>query len=418
MNSCSTFTDGHAIHDRLQLDFTIPMTSSRFEQEYGFRRDAVRHENWRDAPWNVWAFRHVHELIPTARIVAAGGLAEAPLVDATALTERELIIDGAPRTVSSILRDTWTDAITVMRAGRIVGDWFAPNFTLQSRHIMFSASKSIAGLLAGMLTGDGLLDPDAPVAHYVPELAPSAFGDARVRHVLDMRTSLAFNEDYLDPNGLYGRYRRAGLWDPRRDGEAQETVIDLLAALPRGAGEHGGPFHYCSPNSDVIGLVIERASGQRYADFASSRLWQPLGLRHDGCVTVDVAGTARSGGGLCMTVRDLARIGELVRLGGAVSGPQLIPADWIEDTLTGGSADAWRQGSFSEWLPHGKYRNQWYQTGNAGGACFAVGIHGQWLYVDRLHETVIAKFSSQPVPASNEAKQLNLALFDAIATMK
>ncbi|WP_186231194.1 serine hydrolase domain-containing protein [Burkholderia gladioli] len=394
------------------------MIPSRFESDYGFRRDSVRHENWRDAPWNVWAFRHVHELIPSARIAATPGLAEPPLVDAEALTRHELEIGGERRTVASILRETWTDAITVMRGGRIVADFHAPNFTLQSRHILFSASKSVAGLLAGILYGDGLLDPEAPVAHYVPELGRSAFGDARVRHVLDMRTSLAFNEDYLDPNGIYARYRRAGLLDPRRDGEPRETVLELLAALPKGEGEHGGPFHYCSPNSDVLGLVIERASGERYADFASRRLWQALGLRQDGCVTVDIAGTARSGGGLCMGVRDLARVGELVRLGGSHQGRSLIPADWMEDTLTGGSAEAWRQGDFSDWLPNGKYRNKWYQLGNASGACFAIGIHGQWLYVDRANETVIAKFSSQPWPTNNDVKHLNLALFEALASMR
>ncbi|WP_186095084.1 serine hydrolase domain-containing protein [Burkholderia gladioli] len=394
------------------------MIPARFESDYGFRRDSVRHENWRDAPWNVWAFRHVHELIPSARIAATPGLAEPPLVDAEALTRHELEIGGERRTVASILRETWTDAITVMRGGRIVADFHAPNFTLQSRHILFSASKSVAGLLAGMLYGDGLLDPEAPVAHYVSELGRSAFGDARVRHVLDMRTSLAFNEDYLDPNGIYARYRRAGLLDPRRDGEPRETVLELLAALPKGEGEHGGPFHYCSPNSDVLGLVIERASGERYADFASRRLWQALDLRQDGCVTVDIAGTARSGGGLCMGVRDLARVGELVRLGGSHQGRSLIPADWMEDTLTGGSAEAWRQGDFSDWLPNGKYRNKWYQLGNASGACFAIGIHGQWLYVDRANETVIAKFSSQPWPTNNDVKHLNLALFEALASMR
>lgn len=393
------------------------MTPSRFEQDYGFRRDAVSQANWRDAPWNVWAFRHVHEVIPAARIAAAAGHAETAPVDAGALTRQTLTIDGEPRTVASILRDTCTDGLTVMRGGRVLADWLAPHFTLQSRHILFSASKSVAGLLAGILHGDGLLDPEAPVEHYVPELAHSAFGDARVRHVLDMRTSLAFDEDYLDPNGLYARYRRAGLWDPRRDGEPRETVLDLLAALPKGAGDHGGPFHYCSPNSDVLGLVIERAAGQRYADVAAARLWQPLGLRADGCVTVDIAGTARSGGGLSMAIRDLARIGELVRRGGEIDGRRIVPRAWIDDTLDGGSVDAWRNGSFADWLPDGRYRNKWYRTGGADSACFAIGIHGQWLYIDPASETVIAKFSAQPAPTDNALKRLNLALFDAIATM-
>ena len=393
------------------------MISSHFESNYGFRRDSVQHGNWREAPWNVWAFRHVHELVPTARIRATPGLAEEAKVDATALTEHEFVRDGKRCTVAAILQQTSTDAITVMKAGRFIADFHAPNFDLQSRHILFSASKSIAGLLAGMLVGDGDLDPESPVAHYIPELARSAFGDASVRHVLDMRTSLAFNEDYLDPDGMFARYRRAGLLDPRRDGDRVETVIGFLSSLPKGPEEHGGPFHYCSPNSDVLGLVIERASGMRYSEFAATRLWQPLRLRNDGEVTVDIAGTARSGGGLCMTVRDLARIGELMRTGGTADGKRLMPADWVTDTLTGGSAHAWQQGSFAAWLPKGKYRNKWYQVGNDSGACFAIGIHGQWLYVDPKRETVIAKFSSQSDPTNNDMKFLNLAMFEAISTM-
>ena len=79
---------------------------------------------------------------------------------------------------------------------------------------------------------------------------------------------------------------------------------------------------------------------------------------------------------------------------------------------------AWRQGSFASWLPNGKYHNKWYQAGNVSGACFSIGIHRQWLYVDPLRETVIAKFSSQPQPRNDEVKLLNPALFEAIAAME
>ena len=130
------------------------MIPSHFENAYGFRRDSVRHDNWREAPWNVWAFRHVHEIIPTARIPATPGLAEEPKVNADALTEHALVVRGEHHTIASILQRTSTDALTVMRAGRFVADFHAQNFTLHSRHILFSASKSVAGLLAGMLVGD------------------------------------------------------------------------------------------------------------------------------------------------------------------------------------------------------------------------------------------------------------------------
>lgn len=389
--------------------------SSSFETEHGFRRDAVHLGNWRSAPWNVWAFRNIPELIPTARIEAAAGAPEGPAADPSFLVGQEMRAGDERCPVGEALRQTFTDALAVMKAGRFVADYHAPGFTLRSRHILFSASKSVAGLLAGILAGEGLLDPQRPVSAYVPDLARSAFGDATVRHVLDMRTSLSFSEDYLDPRGDFARYRRAGLLDPALAGEPRETVIEFLASLPKGQREHGGPFHYGSPNSDVLGLVLERASGRRYADLLAERLWQPLGARQDARVTVDAAGTARAGGGLFMTPRDLARVGELMRLGGVVDGRRIVPHDWVRDTVSGGDARAWVDGNFADWLPAGTYRNQWYQTGNAARAFFALGIHGQWLYVDPRAEVVIAKFSSQPQPTDAGAKVSNLALFQAIS---
>jgi CubicO group peptidase (beta-lactamase class C family) len=393
------------------------MPSSAFESGYGFPRSDVRLDNWRQAPWNRWAFRHVCELVPTARIAATPGLAEDPFVDADALIRETLAIDGGKATIAEILRKTSTDALVVMQAGRIVADYHAPNFTLASRHILFSASKSVTAVVAGILHADGLLDVDEIVSRYVPELAASAYADARVRDVLDMRVSLDFTETYQDPRGDFARYRRAGLLEPCKPGDTPETLVGFLATLKKGAGDHGGPFYYASPNSDVLGLVIERASGQRFADVAAARLWQPLGAKQDAYVTVDAAGSARTGGGLCMTPRDLARLGEMMRSGGIANGRRIVEEAWVHDTVTGGSVEAWRQGTFVDWLPNGRYRNKWYQSGNAGNAFFALGIHGQWLYVDPGAEMVVAKFSSQPDPVDNELKRHNLALFDAIAAI-
>jgi CubicO group peptidase (beta-lactamase class C family) len=391
------------------------MSTTAFENAYGFRRENVHLGNWRSAPWNTWAFRHISEFIPTARIEAASNIPEEPQADPSFLIRQELELDDGRRTIAEALRLTSTDALVVMKAGRFIADFHAPHFSLRSRHILFSASKSIAGVLAGILVSDGLLDPEEPVVRYVPELAASAFGDATVRDVLDMRTSLAFTENYLDPTGDFARYRRAGLLDPPIDGEKRESVIEFLASMNKGKGPHGGPFYYSSPNSDVLGLIVERASGQRYADFAAERLWQPLEARQDGYVTIDASGTARAGGGLFMTARDFARIGEMMRLGGIVGGRRIVSADWVQDTVSGGDAEAWRAGSFAHWLPKGAYRNKWYQVRNAAGVFFALGIYGQCLYVNPMAEVVIAKFSSRPEPTNDRNRLLNFLLFDAIS---
>ena len=393
------------------------MTSPAFEAHYGFPRSDVRLANWRQAPWNVWAFRNVSELIPTARIAASLDQTEEAAVSAEHLLRHEFPIDGRKWTVADVLRKTSTDALVMLKSGQVVADFHASHFDLRTRHILFSASKSVTAIIAGILEADGLLDLEEQVSRYVPELRGSAFADARLRDVLDMRVSLDFEETYQNPRGDFARYRRAGLLEPAVHGDTPETLLAFLSSLKKGAGDHGGPFHYCSPNSDVLGLAIEGASGQRFADLVASRLWQPLGARQDAYVTVDAAGSARTGGGLCMTPRDFARIGEMMRLGGMANGRQIVPRDWVRDTVTGGSSKAWIEGKSVVWLPKGRYRNKWYQTGASSGAFFALGIHGQWLYVDPKSETVIAKFSSQPDPVDNDLKGFNLALFDALATM-
>jgi CubicO group peptidase (beta-lactamase class C family) len=409
------FIAGIPAIDQRQHPMTKPAQPSAFEAAYGFARSDVRLGNWRQAPWNVWAFRHVAELIPTARIAATPGLVEDSVVDPGDLLARTVAVGGNTFTVEDALRRTSTDALVVMKSGRVVADYHAPNFTLQSRHILFSASKSVTGVVAGIVHGDGLIDLEAPVAHYVPELKSSAYSDASIRDVLDMRVSLDFEETYQDPRGDFARYRRAGLLEPAVPGDTPDSLIAFLATLQKGAGDHGGPFHYCSPNSDVLGIVIERVTGQRFNDVAASRLWQPLGARQDAYITVDAAGLARTGGGFCMTPRDFARIGELMRLGGMAHGRRILPQDWVTDTITNGSVDAWRAGKFVDWLPEGRYRNKWYQSGNASGAFFALGIHGQMLYVDPTAEMTIAKFSSQPEPVNNDLKRMNLAVFDTLA---
>lgn len=396
---------------------TDHLQPSAFEADFGFSRNDVRLGNWRQAPWNVWAFRNVSELIPTARIAATSGLTEAPSVDPGELIARTFAIGGETTMIRDALHKTSTDALVVMKSGRVVADYHAPHFTSQTRHILFSASKSVTAVIAGILHGDGLIDLDATVSSYVPELKFSAYSGARLRDVLDMRVSLDFEETYQDPRGDFARYRRAGLLEPSVPGDTSDSLLAFLATLQKGAGEHGGAFHYCSPNSDVLGLVIERATGRRFVDVVTTRLWQPLGMRQDGYITVDTAGAARTGGGFCMTPRDFARIGEMMRLGGIFDGRRILSQDWVSDTIANGSTEAWRAGKFVEWLPDGRYRNKWYQTGNANGAFFALGIHGQYLYVDPAAEVVVAKFSSQPEPVDNDLKRLNLALFDAVARL-
>jgi hypothetical protein len=180
--------------------------------------------------------------------------------------------------------------------------------------------------------------------------------------------------------------------------------------LPRGAGQHGERFHYVSPNADLLGWIIERAAGRRYAELMSELIWKPMGAETDAYVTIDKAGAARSAGGICITLRDLARFGEMLRLGGG----GIVPTAWIDDILANGDRGAWLRGDMAEMLPQGRYRSQWYLTGNDHGAWCAIGIHGQWLYIDPAAKLVIAKLSSQALPVDDPIDHRLLHAFAAL----
>lgn len=153
-----------------------------------------------------------------------------------------------------------------------------------------------------------------------------------------MSVSLDFEEPYLDPESAFARYRRATLWNP---GGGTESLREFILTLQRLAEPHGQTFRCRSPNSDQLGMLLERASGERLADLLREKLWLPLGAASEVSVTVDMEGTARSGGGISVMPRDLARVGEMMRQGGMANGRRVVPDAWVLDTVvTGGSYEA------------------------------------------------------------------------------
>jgi CubicO group peptidase (beta-lactamase class C family) len=398
---------------RERQSMTLP--ENLFRSRYGFAREDVTLTTWRTAPYVRWSFVNVAELVPSAAIEAASGQSEPPLADPAWLLGEKIELSGGVTTVGAFLQSCDTDAFVVMKSGKVVADHHSPLHRSDDRHIIFSISKSLTAILAGILEDEGKLDPAAPVTEYVPEMALSAYADVTVRQVLDMRISVAIDETYLDPMSAYGRYRRAMLWNPPLPGEEPETMLDFLASLEKAEGPHGGPFRYRSPNSDLLGIIVERASGQRYADFMRDRLWRGIGAHSSGLVTVDSAGTARAAGGVSMTVRDLARVGEMMRLGGIGPNGRVVSERWVHDTLEKGDRDAWKAGDFPHLFNDGSYRNKWYSSGLPSGAFCAIGIHGQWLYVDPAAEVTIMRFSSQPIPVDDPVDLDCVRLFQAIA---
>ena len=371
-------------------------------------------ENWRQHPYSVWGFSHVDSLIPTVPIPTAPP--PAPLRHGKPLDLARLAIvwAGSRRSAEAALEETHTDGFLVLKDGEVVAERLI-NQTATDRHIVFSVSKSITAALAGILVKEGKLDPEAPVARYVPEVEGSAYVDATVRNVLDMAVSIQFVEDYLDPLGDVARYRAAMGWNPPGTVQSVDGINAFVTSLPKADHPHGRRFHYVSPNSDLLGWIIERAGGENFTGLLSRLIWQPMHMAQDACVTVDRHGAPRAAGGICTSLGDLARFGEMMRNKGRCNGQRIVPEEWINDILHKGDAAQWSRGEMVNLFPDGRYRSQWYVPDPSSTVLCAIGIHGQWIYIDYDAGMVAVKQSSQPIPADEALDNLTYAMFQAIA---
>jgi len=358
---------------------------------------------WRTAPFSRWAFHHVREIVPVADIDPAAGdgwtLPVAPQsLDGFGLRAP----DGSLLDLDDFLSATATDALVVLLNGRIVHESYGHGMAERTPHIIMSATKSVVGLIAGMLQAQGVLDVEAPVSDLVPEIAATAWRGATLRHLLDMRTGVVLDAAQLRA------YDLATGWSPAAAGEVQGDLHSFFATLAAPWHPHGGPFRYVSANTDLLGWAIERATGKDFATLASELLWQPLGAADAACITIDPKGAPRCTGGLCMTARDLARIGQLIVEGGRRGDRQILPLAWIDDIARNGDREAWQHGEFAPGFAGMtmSYRGSWYVIHDAPEMIFAMGIHGQNLFVDRTNGLVVAKLSSQAHPIDHQAIML------------
>jgi CubicO group peptidase (beta-lactamase class C family) len=379
------------------------------------QEETIHLGNWREPPYNRRAFSRVRELIPTANIEAERSLAK-PLERAPVeLAGQQFgLRDGASLTLGEYLNQSFADGFMVLKDGRIAVEWWRTEEAHRNPHIVFSISKSITSIVTGILAHKGLIDPEAPVTRYIPEARSSAFGDATLRHILDMMVSIDFAETYLDPESVFAVYRQATGWNPPRPG-LEHYLHAFLLTLKKASREHGERFNYVSPNTDMLGWILERAAGSRFADLLSDNVWKPMGAAFDAYVTVDPRGAPRTAGGICVMLEDLARFGEMMRNDGVAMGRQVVPRSWITDIRRNGDPEPWRKGDMFAMLPEGNYRSKWYNVGGESAAFLGAGIHGQWLHIDPDAGTVIAQQSSQPLPTDQALDYMALDVFDGIA---
>jgi hypothetical protein len=366
-----------------------------------------------------WSFNHARELGPTKAVWRGEG-AISPLncagQDFNQLALDDLVFtgpDGKRLTLTQSLAQIQADGFIVLHRGRIVHESYGGEGAAHRPHIWMSVTKSLIGTLAATLIHERALDADATVSHYVPELAPSAYGEATLRQVLDMLIGVDYCEDYAEPDAQIWDYARAVGWLPRPPDYAGPQ--NLHAYLPglRKQGEHGKAFDYKTVNTEVLGWVLQRVTGQSLAELASARIWSPIGAEADACFLIDSIGAELAGLGLASTLRDLARFGETMRCDGAFNGRQIVPAAVVAEIRRGADRAHFRAAGYST-LPGFSYRNMWWATHDAHRAFLARGIHGQSLYVDPVAEVTIARFATFPQAANRHNDPLTFPAYRAI----
>jgi CubicO group peptidase (beta-lactamase class C family) len=363
---------------------------------------------------------HVREVERTANVASRGGAVPSLPADPIDLDEVRVGDGvGGTWTVAEMLEYTSTDGIMVLAHGRVVYERWFGTLRPEAPHLCHSITKSLASCIAANLVDRELLDPRAAITAYVPELAGSAYGDATVRHLLDMTVGIRYTEDHEDDETEDGRLDRLCGVKPSRAPDEPGSAYDYATTTVK-EGEHGRVLHYVSLNTDVLGWVMERATGSGVPELIAREVWSKLGAEDDAYIALDGAGSAQLDGGFCCSLRDLARFGLMLLQGGAIDGRRVVPAWWIDDIRDNGDKAAFAAAPDCGLLPRGwSYRSAFWVGERTDHIPFmALGMYGQMVYVHREAGVAAVKFSSQPRPADDVlVTRTFLALEDLVAVL-
>jgi CubicO group peptidase (beta-lactamase class C family) len=351
---------------------------------------------WDRPPWNRWSFQHIREILPTTEVWRGDGPAHVfPQGKTLPLDLAVTGLNGTATHLGTLLDETYTDGFMVLKNGAVVIEQYFNGLEQRTLHLSQSVAKSLTGAIAGIFVGRGLLNVDAPITDYLPELVATAWRGATLQQVLDMKTGVRFNEDYTDPYSDIGKVDVACGWKPAPP-ESDPSfkwpahMWDLILQLTECTRAHGVKFEYRSIETDVLAFCMERVTGKPLAQIFSEELWQKMGASQNANFTVDAAGFATADGGFNACLRDYARFGQLI----LEQGGGIIPAPWLATTRVG--LHGCFEGRYAQTLAGGAYRNMFWIEGQPSRALLARGVFGQLIYINSETGVVAVKLSSWP----------------------
>ena len=288
-------------------------------------------------------------------------------------------------------------ALVILKDGQIVHESYHQGTGPDDLRISWSVAKSFLSALFGIVLAEGHIESlDDPVTKYAPSLAGTAYDGVTVRHILTMSSGVAFNEDYLDFWSDINRMGRVLALGQSMDGFA--------ASLSERDAEPGSRFHYVSIDTHVLGMIIRGATGEDIPELLERHILAPLGLEAAPYYLTDGYGVSFVLGGLNLTTRDYARFGQMIAQGGMWQGRQIVPRDWIEASVTPSAPGG--AGYGYQW---------WIAEGAVPGEVNAQGIYGQYIWIDRARNIVIAVNAADRGFEEPGVAEGNIALFRRIA---
>jgi CubicO group peptidase (beta-lactamase class C family) len=301
---------------------------------------------------------------------------------------KPLVVDGreGQAWLASYMAKNRIAGVMVLQDGRVRLERYALGFGPRQRWISFSVAKSVTSLLLGIALQQGQVHSlHDKLGAYIPELRGSAYADVTVEQLLTMTSGVRWNEDYDDAKSDVGQmYLGACV-----DGEAH--VLSYLKKLPRQwpAGTH---WNYNTAETDLLGILVQRATHRSLAAYLSETIWRPYGMASDAYWIKDECDGSDSGGsGLSATLGDYARLGQFMLGGDRIDGKPV-------------AAKAWLDGAVHERAPTDApgrgYGYLWWT--DPDGSYAAIGIFGQMIYVDPSRRLVIAQVGSWPAATSKE----------------
>jgi CubicO group peptidase (beta-lactamase class C family) len=328
----------------------------------------------------VNTFRNIDRLFAT-RVVRRGETSEALPLALQSLEDFRVNTNNTSYDLYDVLSLNRVSGLLILHRGEVVFEKYLLGNDQHTRWMSMSVVKSITTTLVGAAVQDGYIDSiDDAIVQYLPRLKGSAYDGVTIRQLMQMSSGVAWNETYTDPGSDRRRMLEAQI------GGQPGAILELMAALPR-AAEPGTRWNYSTGETHVVGALLQAAIDRPVADYLSEKIWSRMGMQADANWWLESPdGLEVGGSGLSATLRDYARFGLFMLNDGVINGERVLPEGWVAEASA-------RQSVGGELIDYGY---MWWPL--HGRSFSAVGIFGQYVFVDPDRQLVVAMWSAQPKP--------------------